>query len=366
MPNKNILKLMYRYSPMNFYTIKEQKTLIKSTNNTSLGYEFPKEFSTDEIDYVWRETRLHKRISTISIFVLFIYLLYELIFPKFSSFINLNWYINALIIFALITLVYHIIIIIGKKIFEIRLKKHFGEFKKTKFIKTEHIDKKYYKLFKIELLKALSAILVIIITFCTISPFEVCQKLIDKKHYKQAIRFTTIGSKIFPIAQEWYSLRGYARYKIADYQGAISDYDKAYSLSADDNTNIMNFDNKIFIKFSLGDYESALNDFDKEIKNATSEDERDQFMWDKAQFLYNIGKFDEALKLYNELIVKSESDRIFLLKDRLYLERAQVYKMLGETELAQQDIETSEIQDEDNNKNPIPQPVLILNDATYN
>ena len=128
----------------------------------------------------------------------------------------------------------------------------------------------------------------------------------------------------------------------------------------------MNFDNKIFIKFSLGDYESALNDFDKEIKNATSEDERDQFMWDKAQFLYNIGKFDEALKLYNELIVKSESDRIFLLKDRLYLERAQVYKMLGETELAQQDIETSEIQDEDNNKNPIPQPVLILNDATYN
>ena len=61
MPNKNILKLMYRYSPMNFYTIKEQKTLIKSTNNTSLGYEFPKEFSTDEIDYVWRETRLHKR-----------------------------------------------------------------------------------------------------------------------------------------------------------------------------------------------------------------------------------------------------------------------------------------------------------------
>ena len=361
----NILKLMYKYSPMNFYRLDNQKTTIKSTNNTSLGYEFQKEFTTDEIDSVWREIRVHKRFSTISIFILFIFLLYQLIFPKFTLFVNLNWYINALIILALITILYHIINLICQKIFEKRLKNCFGDFVKTKFIKTEFIDKKYYRLFKIELFKALIAILVIIIGFCSISPFDICQKLIDKKHYQQAIRLTTIGSRIFPIAQEWYSLRGYARYKLADYQGAIIDYDRAYSLSADDDTNIMNFDNKIFIKYSLGDYDSALNDFDKEIKNANSEDERDQFMWDKAQFLYNIGKFNEALELYNELIVKSESDRIFLLKDRLYLERAQVYKMLGEKELAQKDIESSEIQDEDSNRNPIPKPVLILNEETF-
>lgn len=357
---------MYKHSPMNFYRLDKQKTTIKSTNNTSLGYEFSKEFTQEEIDYVWREIRLHKRFSTICIFILFIFLLYELIFPRFTLFVNLNWYINALIIFALISIVYHIINLICKKVFEKRLKKHFGDYVKTKFIKTEVIDKKYYKLFKIELLKALIAILVIIIGFCSISPFAICQKLIDKKHYKQVVHLTTVGARVFPIAQEWYSLRGYARYKLADYQGAIIDYDKAYSLSADDDTNIMNFDNKIFIKYTLGNYDSALSDFDKEIKNASSEDERDQFLWDKAQFLYNIGKFDEALELYNGLIIKAESDRVFLLKDRLYLERAQVYKMLGEKELAQKDIENSEIQDDDYNRNPIPKPVLILNEKTFN
>lgn len=362
----NILKLLYKNSPMNFYTVKNENTIIKSINNTSLGYEFKKTFTPDEIDYIWQEIRIHKRISTISIFLLFIFLLYQLVFPKFSLFIDFSWYINALLIILLITIVYHIIILIGKKIFEKRLKQKFGEFKKVQFTQTNEIDPKYYKLFKIELAKALSAILTIIICSCLISPFEICKKLIAQKQYTQAIKLTTIGSKIFPIAQEWYSLRGYARYKINDYQGAIIDYDKAYTLSADDDTNIMNFDNKIFIKYSLGNYESALNDFDKEIQNANTENERDQFLWDKAQFLYNIGKYDEALEAYNELIIKSESDRIFLLKDRLLLERAQVYKKLGNEELAQIDFENSGTWEYSDNSNPIPKPVLILDEETFN
>lgn len=362
----NIPKLLYKYSPMNFYTVNNDSTIIKSTNNTSLGYEFARSFTDDEIRYIWNETRAHKRISTISIFLLFIFLLYQLIFPKFTLFVNLNWYINALIILALITILYHIINIICQKVFEKRLEKKFGKFAKVKFIKTDIIDPKFYKLFKFELLKALVAILTIIIGFSLISPFEVTKKLIDKKHYKQAIRLTTIGSKIFPIAQEWYSLRGYARYKMGDYQGAIIDYDRAYSLSADDDTNIMNFDNKIFIKYSLKNYDSALKDFDTEIRNATTETERDQFLWDKAQFLYNIEKYEEALELYNELIVKSENDRIFLLKDRLYLERAQVYKKLGQEDLAQEDIEKADSWEADNTQNPIPKPVLILDEETFN
>ena len=349
---------------MNFYTVKDEKTIIKSTNNTSLGYEFQKNFTNEEIGYVWNKTRLYKRISTISIFFLFIFLLYELFFPKFILFVNFNWYINAIIILALITVIYHIITIISTTLFEKCLEKKFGEFKKVKFIKnTNDIDSKYYKLFKIELVKALSAIITIIICFCIVSPFEICKKLIYKKHYNQVIRLTTIGSKIFPIAQEWYSLRGYARYKIADYQGAIIDYDKAYNLSADDDTNIMNFDNKIFIKYSLGNYNSALDDFDKAIQNASTEDEKDQFLWDKAQFLYNIGKYNEALEVYDDLIIKSESDRIFLLKDRLFLERAQVHKKLGHDDLAKEDIENSGSWDLENS-NPIPKPVLILDDET--
>ena len=97
-----------------------------------------------------------------------------------------------------------------------------------------------------------------------------------------------------------------------------------------------------------------------EIKNADNENERDQFQWDKAQFLYNIKHYDEALSLYNDLIVKAENDRIFLLKDRLYLERAEVYKKLGQTDLAQNDIENAGGWDSETSQNPIPKPVLLL------
>jgi tetratricopeptide (TPR) repeat protein len=194
----------------------------------------------------------------------------------------------------------------------------------------------------------------------SISPFKFAKSIIKIGDYNRVIRITTIGAKIYPIAPKWYSLRGYAKFQIGDFSGAIVDYDKAYHLESD-GFNMMNFDNKIFIKYYLKDYSGALNDFDYEIEHSNNENERDEFLWDKAQFLYNINRYEEALKLYNDLLVKAESDRIFLLKDRLYLERAQIYKKLGENELAQQDIEKSE--SIDNGYDPIPQPTLMVDDG---
>ena len=125
----------------------------------------------------------------------------------------------------------------------------------------------------------------------------------------------------------------------------------------------MNFDNKIFIKYFIKDYEGALADFDYEIKHASDDYERDSFLWDKAQFLYNIQKYEEALKIYDELLIKSEEDRIFLLQNRLYFERAQVYKHLGEEELAENDILNADsLNIEEAFKNPIPQPILLLDE----
>ena len=85
------------------------------------------------------------------------------------------------------------------------------------------------------------------------------------------------------------------------------------------------------------------------------------FLWDKAQFLYNIKEYKEALKIYNELLVKSEQDRIFLLQNRLYFERAEVYKKLGLDDLAAEDMEKADTMSiEEAFKNPIPQPTLLL------
>ncbi len=356
----NILKLMYNHSPMNFYTFDKDTTIIKSINNTSLGYSFDKIFDNNDIASVWREIKLCKKWSTILIFLFLITLLYGVIFPNFSRFVNYEWYVNAIIILFIFGIVCQIITKLCTLIFEKRLKKIFGGFKKTIFIPPAKIDKDYYSRFKTELIKALVIILVIVACFSIGSPLKKAQNLIESGKYNEVISLTTIGSKVFPIAQEWYSLRGYARFQTGDYEGAINDYDKAYKLGAD-GLNIMNFDNKIFIKYYLNEYDSALEDFNTEIKNAGSEDEKDQFLWDKAQFLYYIKHYDEALSLYTELIGKAEEDRIYLLKDRLYLERAQVFNALGQNELAQDDIANSGVSPDEISEHPIPQPTLMLN-----
>jgi hypothetical protein len=64
------------------------------------------------------------------------------------------------------------------------------------------------------------------------------------------------------------------------------------------------------------------------------------------------------------LIIKAENDQIFLLKDRLYLERAQVYKKLGAHDLAKTDLENAGVQNNTFN-NPIPKPMLMLDEETF-
>lgn len=360
----NIFRQMYKYSPMNFYTTNENKTVIKSINNTSLGYEFDRVFDIEEIKSAWAQIKVHKRISTILIFLTFIALLYEYIFPQYSFLVNNSWYVNAVILLIVIGIVCQIITYFCTKMFEKNLNKKFGSFKKVKFTPSTNIDEQYYKLFKIEVIKVLALIIFIIIGFSFISPFYCAKQLLLQQRYKAAVNFTTIGTKIFPIAQEWYSMRGFANYKLGNYQDAIKDFDKAYKLGAE-GFNIINFDNKIFIKYTLKDYDGALKDFDREIKRTKDSNEIDEFLWDKAQFLYNINRYEDALTIYNDLIEKAENDRIYLLKDRLYYERALVHKKLGQEENYQKDIEASGIEDDAEIITPIPKPALIFDDETF-
>lgn len=365
MKYSSILEQLYKQSPMAFYTKTKKKTVIRSTNNASLlGYKFNREFEEKEIDEIWQIIRAFKRFSVIFILILFLGLLYEFIFPKFTLFINNSWYVNVIIMIGILALVSQIITTISTFLFEKKLLEKFGKYEKVYFEHSKTIDKKYYSLFKSELIKANIALVLVFISTTFFSPFEYAQNLIDKHRYKDAIKVTTIGANLLPVVPEWYSLRGYANFQLENYDKAIEDYDKAYKLSAD-GFNIMNFDNKIFVKYYLENYEDALADFDKEIKNATNDNEKDQFLWDKAQFLYNIKKYNDALEVYNDLIVKAENDRIFLLKDRLYLERAEVNKKLKKYNEAKLDAETAGLSDFTNFKNPIPKPMLMLDEETF-
>lgn len=355
----NILKFLYKRSPMDFYIYSDGNTIIKSINNTLLGYKYNREFSENDINLIWQSIKSHKRFSTITIFLLFLLLLYGVIFPNYKFLIDSNTPITVISFLIIVFFIYFGITFLNTKLFEKNLKNKFGEYEKTKFVSSNIIDLKYYKIFKIELLKAFTLILIIVMCFSLGSPFMIASKWTEQQKYSSVEKFTTIGSKVFPIAPEWYSLRGYSRFQLGNYQGAIDDYDRAYRLGTDD-YKVMNFDNKIFVKYYIKDYKGALKDFDTEIKNAQTQYEKDSFMWDKAQFLYNIKEYEKALNVYNELLIHAEEDRIFLLKNRLFFERAQVYKKLGMEELAQEDLINAEYDNiEDPFKNPIPEPNLL-------
>ena len=356
---KYILRLMYNSAPMNFYTKSNGKTVIRAINNITHGYEFDREFMPEELATTWEQIKLHKRISSIFICLLFIYLLYEAIFPQFPILVNNKWYVNAIILILIMVIVGQIITYISAKIFEKRIKMKFGEFKRSKFTSTDRVDKTYYNIFKNELIKVLIVILILVIGFVFISPFSIAKRLLKAERYNEVITFTSICAKVFPIAQEWYTMRGYAKFKLGNNKDAAADFTKAYRLGAD-GSNMTNFDNSIYIKYIEKDYDSEIKDFNREIKKAETEEEKDKFKWDKAQFLYNIGRYEEALDIYNDLITKAEDDRVFLLKDRLYFERAQTYQKLGKEQESIADIESSGISQEEAIDYVIPEPMLII------
>ena len=354
----NIFEWLYKHSPINFYSITNQgKTIIKSINGILLGYEYDRIFDTDELNSLKIVRNNYKRFSTFFILLAYFILIYFFMFPNFNLLNNLSF--KILIIFLVILLPLIIMIIISK-IFEYFLINKYGQFTKTKFPYDNFVENQSYKEFKLEILKIFSFLIVIIgIYICIGSPYKTSLNLINSGKYKDAIKITTIWSKIIPIDSHWYSLRGYARFYTGDYDNAIKDYDKAYELRNDEFKS-MNFDNKIYIKYYNKDYQSALKDFDKAIESSTG-GEKNSLLWDKAQFLFNIGRYKESLKIYNDLLVKSTEDRVYLMENRLYFERAQVYRELGESSFAESDIETAKNLDLDVEfQNSIPKPALLL------
>ncbi len=358
----NVLKWLYKHSPVNFYSITENnETVIKSVNNTFNGYKFNRLFSDEEIETLRKVSKRFKRLSALVILLFYFVSIYGLLFNHYEHFIGI---IPKIIFFIVMIGVTYLILYGSSKIFENYLIKNFGEFEKTHFPSSNFIESQSYKDFKLELVKiALLVIVVLVGYFSKVylffgSPYETSLNLISNKKYEDAIRVTSVWAKIMPMNPKCYNIRGYARFFAKDYKGAIEDYDKAYNLE-DDDFKSMNFDNKIYIRYYLKDYDKAIEEFDKEIdKNLP---EKNSFLWDKAQFLYNIGRYHESLEIYNNLIEASEVDRIYLFASRLYYERAQVYKKLGDKTKAKEDLKTcQEMNLMPDFQNSIPKPTIIL------
>ncbi len=362
MAKVRILKWLFKHSPINFYSVSENgETIIKSINNTFIGYKFGFEFSQEQIEAIRKLTGRYKRLSTISILVMLFLLIYGIFFPNYTFFYSSAPKMSILVLIALFIPLG--VAFFTTKFFEKYLSKSFGNFTKIHFPASNSIENQSYRDFKIELVKIFILLSAICIVICCIgSPYTTSASLISKGKYQEAIRITSIWTTILPIEPEWYSLRAYARFQTGDYQGAIKDFDKAYKLEHDE-YRMINFDNKIYVKYFIKDYESAIQDFDEEINNAQDEYSKDQFLWDKAQFLYNIGEYKDALKIYNTLLINSDDDNIYLLKNRLFYERAQIYKVLGKEFEASCDLEKAqELNLEEDFQNPIPAPSMLINE----
>ena len=362
MAGLNILQWLYKHSPVNFYSVTEGgETVIKSINNTFMGYKFSYLFTEEQIEKIRKVTKHYKRLSTSVILLFYFASIYGLLFNHYELFVAI---LPKIIFFIVMITATVLILYCSSKLFERFLKNNYGDFERIHFPSSNFIESQSYKDFKLELVKITALVLVVLgIYFSKAylffgSPYETSLKLLSNRQYQDTIKVTSLWAKIMPMNPQWYSIRGYARFHTKDYKGAIEDFDKAYNLEEDEFKS-MNFDNKIYIRFYLKDYEAAIKDFDKEIKKNL--DDKNSFLWDKAQFLYNIGKFNEALEIYNELIEASENDRVYLFPSRLYYERAQVYKKIGEKEKAKEDLKICEEMNLATDfQNSIPKPTLIL------
>jgi len=360
MAKVHILKWLYKHSPVNFYSVTENgETIIKSVNNISVGYKFDKVFPPEVIEKLRKNTRLFKRCSTLLILFSYIALVYGVIFPNYTYFEGSAEHVLWFLLFVIAITV--LIAFINSRIYEFYLRKNYGSYERTHFPSSNSIEDQSYRDFKLELVKIFVLVIAIVgVYFWIGSPHINTMNMISQGRYEDAVKMTTIWSKIIPNDPKWYSLRAYAKFHSGDFEGAIEDYDKAYNLENDE-YKMMNFDNKIYVRYAQRDYKGALKDFDTEISNAKDDYDRDSLLWDKAQFLYNIERYNEALKIYNELLVNAESDRIYLIQNRLYYERAQVYMRLNKEEEAQEDLDrASEMNLEPNFQNPIPAPTLLL------
>ncbi|MBP3821190.1 hypothetical protein J6G99_06050 [bacterium] len=357
----HILKWLYKHSPINFYTTTSTgETVIKSINSTSTGYKYNRIFEADEIKNLRKIVKNFKRFSTVTILICYIAIVYGFIFPNYNLLEQMNILVVIITLSAILIAVG--ISYLNSKIFEKYLKNKFGDFEKSNFpYNTSSFENQSYKEFKFELVKIFLLLLFLCgIYFYIGSPYETSKNLVEQGRYKDAIKMSTIWSKLLPMEAKWYSLRAYSKFNIQDYEGAINDYDIAYTLENDE-YKFMNFDNKIYIRYYLGDYEEALKEFNEEIKNADNDFTRDLLLWDKAQFLYNIQRYSQALKIYNKLLINSESDRVYLLQNRLYYERSQVYEKLGKQKDAQKDMQEAEkLNLEPEFENNIPEPTLLF------
>jgi len=207
-------------------------------------------------------------------------------------------------------------------------------------------------------------VVVLLITFFIVVAIyslpHFAQKTIQNNDYGKAVRILTVRNLFPPHKPYNYSLRAFANYKLNNYEDAIEDFDRAYRLENDE-YKMMNFDNKIYIKYIQKNYESAIKDFDTEIEKTSDSYIKDSLMWDKAQFLYNIGDLNGALDIYNQLLINSNEDGIYLLKSRLYYERAQILLATGRYKEARQDMTNAQdLNLEQTFQNPIPKPQLIM------
>ena len=361
MAKLHVLKWLYKHSPVNFYSITENgETIIKSINNISIGYKYSKVFHESQIEKLRGDTRFFKRFCTVIILLSYIALVYGVIFPHYAYFEGSLKHMLWFFFFVVLMTVF--IAFLNGRIYEFYLRKKYGQYEITHFPSSNSIENQSYKDFKFELLKIFLVVLSIIgLYFWVGSPHLNTLNMLSQGRYEDAVKMTTLWSKIIPNDPEWYSLRAYSRFHCGDFEGAIDDYDKAYELE-DDEFKMMNFDNKIYVRYAQKDYVNALADFDEEIEKARNDYDRDSLLWDKAQFLYNIDRYKEALKIYNKLLDNSEQDRVFLIQNRLYYERAQVYYRLDMEEEAQADFErAAELNLEPSFQNPIPAPTLLLN-----
>lgn len=145
------------------------------------------------------------------------------------------------------------------------------------------------------------------------------------KQYEKAVESFTSAICMQSSIAQFYNDRGYAYNQLGEYDNAISDYDKAIEVNP---KYVYAYNNRGFVYMNLGEYERAIKDYNKaiELKPEYANPYKHQGVaWKKRK------DYDKAIQFLTKAIELNPEYK------EAYAERAEVYRLTGETAKAETD-----------------------------
>lgn len=331
----NFRKKMFLNSQYFTHYVEGGNTILRGIikNNGYLYHGVLSDAKLEQINKVYR--RLNACFNGIVAIELILYI-YFVIFPFF---VDLMKYSTAafIILLSLIPVIFlYLTYILVNYLYENYLRKHFGEFRKTRF-KPEYknLDETEYNNYLKTEKKSVYVMLLIAFIFCAyVCTPMIINSLINLGKYKGASKLASAYLTFVPVNADVYASRGYAKYMLKQYKQAASDYENANKYTLSDSF----FNDILGVKINYLSYDEMIKEFDKAISAQKDKLIKGRLLYEKANYEFQNGQYSAALTSYNKLLSSYKRGmRVHYLPEIAYYNRAKAKYVSGDKKGAAQD-----------------------------